>query len=245
MKVLILAAGYGTRLYALVKDTPKALLEINGRPLVNYILDKVKGIKGLNEVVLVTNNKFYEIFREWAGRQTGFKCPIRIVNDGTTTPEGRLGSIGDIEFALKEARITDDVLVVGGDNLFDYNILDYIAFAREKAPSVSLGLYDIGNLKEATKFGVVGLDKNAKVISFQEKPQKPPSTLVAMCFYYLPKSSLGLIHDYLIESTKSDTAGDYIRWLYQKHDVYGFKFTGKWYDIGSIEAYQEAQEKFR
>ena len=190
-------------------------------------------------------NKFYSIFKEWAKQQTDFGCDIRIINDGTTTPEGRLGSIGDIEFALKEARIEDDVLVVGGDNLFDYNITEYIEFAKAKSPAVSIGLYDVEDLKEATKFGIVGLDGSAKIISFEEKPEQPRSTLVAMCFCYFPQNSLGLINDYLVESTKSDTTGDYIRWLYQKSDVYGFKFTGKWYDIGSIEAYKEAQEKFR
>lgn len=244
MKALILAAGYGTRLYSLVKNTPKALLEINKRPLIDYILDRIKDINGLDELVLVTNDKFYSAFQKWANQQKAFSHGIRIVNDGTKTPEDRLGSIGDIEFALKEAQINEDVLVIGGDNLFDYNITEYIEFAKIKSPSVSIGLYDVGDLKEATKFGVVGLDDNAKIISFEEKPEEPQSTLVAMCFYYLPKNSLGLINDYLVESKKSDTTGDYIRWLYQKSDVYGFKFTGKWYDIGSVEAYKEAQEKF-
>jgi glucose-1-phosphate thymidylyltransferase len=244
MKVLILAAGYGTRLYPLVKDTPKALLEINNRPLVDYILDRIKDINGLDELLLVTNDKFCSVFQKWADQQTDFPHKIRIINDGTKTPDDRLGSIGDIEFALKEAQIDDDVLVVGGDNLFDYNINDYIESSKAKSPSVSIGLYDIGDLAEATKFGVVGLDEHSKIISFEEKPEEPHSTLVAMCFYYLPKNSLGLINDYLVESRKSDTAGDYIRWLYQENDVYGFKFTGKWYDIGSVESYKEAQEKF-
>ncbi|MBN1869460.1 MAG: nucleotidyltransferase family protein [Candidatus Omnitrophica bacterium] len=245
MKVLILAAGYGTRLYALGKDTPKALLRINDRPLVDYILDRVKDISGLDELILVTNEKFYSVFQKWADDQRAFPHAIRIINDGTKTPEERLGSIGDIEFALKDAQVNDDVLVVGGDNLFDYNISEFIKFARTKSPSVSIGLYDIGDLKEATKFGIAALDKEAKVVSFEEKPEKPPSTLVAMCFYFLPRNSLGLLNEYLIESEKSDTSGDYIRWLYQKHSVYGFQFTGKWYDIGSVEAYQEAQRKFK
>ena len=244
MKALILVAGYGTRLYSLVKNTPKALLEINKRPLIDYILDRIKDISGIDELILVTNDKFCSVFQEWADQQKAFPYGIRIINDGTKTSEDRLGSIGDIEFAFKAAQINDDVLVIGGDNLFDYNIAEYIEFAKAKSPSVSIGLYDVGDLKEATKFGVAGLDDNAKIVSFEEKPEEPRSTLVAMCFYYLPKNSLGLINDYLVESKKSDTTGDYIRWLCQKNDVYGFTFTGKWYDIGSVEAYKEAQEKF-
>ena len=245
MKVLILAAGYGTRLYSLIKDTPKALLEINEKPLINYILDRIVDLSGLNEVILVTNDKFYSIFKAWAQKQEEFPHPIKVVNDGTKTPEGRLGSIGDIEFALKQEKVNDDVLVIGSDNLFDYNIDDYVKFAQKKSPAVSIGLYDIGDPSEATLFGVVMLGKDEKVTSFEEKPQKPQSTLVAMCFYYLPKDSLGLVGDYLLESGKSDTAGDYIRWLVESDGVYGFKFVGKWYDIGSIEAYKEAQEKFK
>jgi len=244
MKVLILAAGYGTRLYPLVKDTPKALLEINKKPLINYILDRIVNLSGLNEVILVTNDKFSSHFQDWAQKQKTFPHPIKIVNDGTKTPEDRLGSIGDIEFALKQEKIDDDVLVIGSDNLFDYNIDEYITFAHVKSPAVSIGLYDINDLGTARQFGVVKLGENEKITSFEEKPQKPQSTLVAMCFYYLPKDSLGLIGDYLLECGKSDTAGDYIRWLVENSDVYGFKFVGKWYDIGSIEAYEEAQRKF-
>ena len=244
MKVLILAAGYGTRLYPLVKDTPKALLEINDKPLINYILDRIDDLNGLNEVILVTNDKFYSHFKEWAQKQGSFPHSIRVVNDGTKAPEDRLGSIGDIEFALKHSKIDEDVLVIGSDNLFDYNIDEYVLFAQKKSPSISIGLYDIDDLGAATRFGVVTLGNDNKIASFEEKPKKPRSSLVAMCFYYLPKNSLGLIGDYLLECGKSDTAGDYIRWLVGNNAVYGFKFIGKWYDIGSIEAYEEAQEKF-
>ena len=232
-------------MYALVKDVPKALLPIRERPLIDYIIDKIKPLDGLSEIIVVTNDKFYKTFQDWAAAKKDFSFPIRIVNDGTKTPETRLGSIGDMNFILKQGVVKSDLLIVGGDNLFDYNLDAYLKFARSKSPAASIGLYDIKNIEEATKFGVVELDKDSRIVSFEEKPQKPKSTLVAMCFYYLPKASLGLVAEYLSASAKSDTAGDYIRWLSEKKDVYGFKFTGKWYDIGSIESYQEAQEKFR
>lgn len=245
MKVLILAAGYGTRLHSLVKDTPKALLEINGEPLIHYILDKIGSLSGLNEIIVVTNDKFYAVFKDWAQTQKAYRCPITVVNDGTKTPEERLGSIGDIDFVLKKKHLEEDLLVVGGDNLFDYSLQAYVDFARSKSPSVTIGLYDIGNVKEAGRFGVVGLDGQNRVTSFEEKPLQPKSSLIAMCCYYLPQKSLRCVADYLVESGTSDTAGDYIRWLHQKNDVYGFKFCGKWYDIGSVETYKEAQKKFK
>lgn len=245
MKVLILAAGYGTRLYSLVQDTPKALLEINGEPLIHYILDKLESLPGLNEVIVVTNDKFYTAFTDWARNRKVYRCPITIITDGTKTPEERLGSIGDIDFIIKKKRLEDDVLVVGADNLFDYGLKEYVDFARSKSPCVTIGLYDVGDVKEARQFGVVGLDEHNKVTSFEEKPSEPKSSLIAMCCYYLPQNSLGLVADYLAESGTADTAGDYIRWLHQKKHVYGFQFCGKWYDIGSVETYKEAQEKFK
>ena len=243
MKSLILAAGYGTRLYPLVKDTPKALLEVNKKTLINHILDKIKTLDGLSEVIVVTNDKFYIHFEQWAQKQKGFPHRIHIVNDGTQTNEDRLGSIGDIDFVLKQENISDDLLIIGSDNLFDYNLADYLEFARQKAPEVTIGLYDIENFEEAKKFGVVQFNSSNKIISFEEKPQQPKSTLIAMCFYYLPKQSLDLVSQYLKESRKSDMAGDYIKWLLQRNDVYGFKFTWLWYDIGSVEDYREAQKK--
>ena len=244
MKVLILAAGYGTRLYSLVKDKPKALLEINNKPLINYILDRIGNLSNLTEVFIVTNEKFYAVFQEWADQQPVLPYAITIINDDTKSPEDRLGSIGDIDFSIKQERIDDDLLVIGSDNLFDFNIDEYIEFAQSKVSSVSIGLYDINDWKSAVNFGIVLLGEDHKIVSFEEKPEKPKSTLAAMCFYYLPKNSLCMVEDYLVETGKSDKAGDYIRWLCQKNDVYGFKFIGKWYDIGSVEAYKEAQEKF-
>ncbi len=245
MKVLILAAGYGTRLKELGENTPKALLPISGKPLINFILKTIEKLPGLNEVFVVTNDKFAGHFEKWSKEQKWLPYKITVVNDGTKTPETRLGSIGDIDFVLKQKKVQDDLLVVGGDNLFDFNIEEYIRFASKKNDCVSLGLYDIKDLSEAKLFGVVALDGSGKVTSFEEKPQQPKSTLIAMCFYYLPKSTLGLVADYLKDVGKSDTAGDYIRWLHKKTHVYGFQFSGKWYDIGSIEAYHEAQKAFK
>jgi glucose-1-phosphate thymidylyltransferase len=245
MKTLILAAGYGTRLKALGENTPKALLPINDKPLVEYILSRIEHLNGLNEVFLVTNDKFAPHFTQWAKELNGFKHPVSVINDGTLTPETRLGSIGDIDFVLKKTNMQDDLLIVGGDNLFDFNLADYIRFAQSKKDCVSLGLYDIKNLSEAKLYGVVATDGQGKVTSFEEKPAQPKSTLIAMCFYYLPKKTLPLVNAYLKDVGKSDTAGDYIRWLHKKSDVFGFKFDGKWYDIGSLESYHEAQKAFQ
>ncbi|HPN89079.1 MAG TPA: nucleotidyltransferase family protein [Candidatus Omnitrophota bacterium] len=241
MKILILAAGYGTRLYPLVKDTPKAFLDIQDKPLIAHVIDKIKIAPDLNEFLVVTNNKFFKAFDEWAKRQA---FNVRVINDGTETPEQRLGSIGDIQFVLKQHPFSDDLLVVGSDNLFNFNLEDFFKFAQKDKNAATIGLYDIQDISHAHQFGVVSIDKNKKIILFEEKPLHPKSTLIAMCFYYFPKSTLPFIAQYIKEEGKADRAGDYIKWVAEKHGAYGFTFSGKWYDIGSIEAYHDAQKNF-
>ncbi len=245
MKILVLAAGYGTRLQAIAKDTPKPLLPINQKPMLNFILDELSQIKGISEYVIVTNNKFYGQFTAWQQAQGELKNKIRIVNDGTNSNEDRLGSVGDMRFVWDREKELDDWLVVGGDNLFDFDLTSYIAMARAKAPAVTVGVYDIKDISQAHMFGIILMDKAGKIVSFEEKPSKPKSTLVTMCFYYFPKETLGFIQQFFKESSSSDAAGGYIKWLSEKKEVYGFQFQGKWYDIGSVESYYEAQSKFK
>lgn len=245
MQVLILAAGYGTRLYPLTINTPKPLLPCGHKPIINFLLDKVKDFRGLSRVSVITNDRFCKNFEDWAKENKSFKAPIEILNDGTTSPEDRLGAIGDIDFTLKKYGLKEDLLVMGGDNLFDYGLNDYIAACQKNSPKATIGLYDLGDVESAKKFGVVQLDNKGKVISFEEKPAAPKSTLIGMCLYYLPKDSLSLVSQYLSETKKSDTTGDYIKWLSQKEGVCGFTFRGKWFDIGSIEAYNQAQNEFK
>lgn len=245
MKVLILAAGYGTRLYPIVQNTPKPLLDIAGRPLVSYLMDKIRGLQGLSELILVTNNKFYGMFLLWAKQNKEFPVPITIINDGTQSPEDRLGSVGDIAYVIDNHVIDDDFFVLGGDNLFDYALDEFAAFARKKAPSVTIGLYDIQSRKDASRFGVVELGEGGHIQTFEEKPSHPKSTLIAMCSYYFPIESLALIKKYISATGQTDKAGDYIHWLVEKGNVYGFQFQGTWYDIGSLESLREAQEKFK
>ncbi len=245
MKVLVLAAGYGTRLYPIIKDTPKPLLEVADRPLIEHIIVRLNHLPDWDELLVVTNNKFTGHFEQWAAEQTVCPVPVRVVNDGTNTPDDRLGSVGDIHFSIDALGLDSDLLVIGGDNLFDYSLVDFVEFSRGKTPSVSIGLYDIGAAADATQFGVVEVDENRKIVSFEEKPAEPKSSLIAMCAYYFPRNTLGLVAQYLGQTEKADKAGDYIHWLAEQGPVYGYTFQGRWYDIGSLESYQEAQERFK
>lgn len=245
MDVLILAGGYGTRLKELGENTPKPLLEIQGRPLVEYTLDLISKESGVERVVMVTNDKFYDHFNVWkSSLQQSYPFSLHILNDRTTSPEDRLGSIGDIIFAVKEFGFCDDLLVIGGDNLFDFDLKPFFTFASRQETSVTMGCYDIGPNEDASQYGVLELNPERMLISFEEKPKNPKSSLIAMCVYFFPKKTLPLLDEYRRASQSLDKAGEYIQWLYKKNNVYGFQFSGRWYDIGSIDSYQLAQQQF-
>ena len=244
MKVLILAGGYGTRLYPVIKDTPKALLEVCGKTLIDHTVEKFSGIKGIDEIVVVTNAKFHGLLSTWAKNCIGNPFPITVINDGTHTPQERLGAIGDILFVLDRYQPPSDWVVAGSDNLFDYSLSDFFKFALTKSSAPTVGCYDLEDLKDATKYGVIELDSSGRMISLEEKPKSPRSSLISMCLYYFPVASLPFLRTFIDETKTPDTTGGYIQWLYKKTAVYGFKFRGKWYDIGSLESYNNAQANF-
>ncbi len=244
MKVLILAGGYGTRLYPVVKDTPKALLEVCGKTLIDHVLEKFYTVAGIEEVCVVTNDKFHHLLQQWAQKKNSAPFPIRVVNDGTRIPEERLGAVGDILFVFDREKQPVDWLVAGSDNLFDQDMAGFVRLSQSKAPHATVGAYDIHDLVLARKYGVMSLADDGLMTSLEEKPQEPRSSLISMCLYYFPVDVQPLIRRYVQETNSSDTTGGCIQWLYKKSPIYGFKFQGKWYDIGSLESYDDAQKNF-
>lgn len=243
MKALILAAGFATRLYPLTKEYPKPLLRVKNRPIISYIVDKLGRLDGLSEIIVVTNSKFMPHFRRWQ-KKLKVNKPLELIDDLTLSIKDRRGAIGDMCFAVNKGRVREDLLVVGGDNLFDGSLKEFASFCSGKRKPV-IGAYDIKDRNKAKKYGVVKLDRKNKLIDFQEKPKNPRSSLVAMCLYYFPKEQLGLIGEYLEHKVKNhDATGFYIQWLMKQTTVYGFVFSGRWYDIGSHQFYVEAKEKF-
>lgn len=241
MKALILAAGYGTRLYPLTKDTPKPLLKIKEKAILEYILNSLEEVRDIDEVYLITNNLFYEKFFEWAKNYKG-RVKIDVINDGTTSNENRLGAVRDIEFVLKKKHIKDDILVAGGDNLFDLDLKDFTGFALTKRPHSIVSVCDINYISKAHLYGIVKIDEEDRIVGFEEKPKEPKSTLAAMALYFFPKEVLNLISCYLKEEAQTDAPGFFIKWLSVKDKVFAYIFNGHWFDIGSIDSYEQAQE---
>jgi glucose-1-phosphate thymidylyltransferase len=244
MKALVLAAGYATRLYPLTMEYPKPLLKVGDRPIINYILGKLERIDALEEIFVVSNTKFIGRFRQWA---KVIKCSKRIslIDDLTRDYKHRRGAIGDMIFAIRKKRINDDLLVIGGDNIFDGTLSKFLQFAKAHRPHPLIGVFNIRKKEKAMHYGVVKLDKEMRLVAFQEKPEKPHSALVAMCLYYFPKRSLSFIKEYTETKTdKHDATGFYIDWLSKREKVYGYVFHGRWYDIGLPKIYKEASKTY-
>jgi glucose-1-phosphate thymidylyltransferase len=244
MKGIILAAGYATRLYPLTKDKSKPLLPIKDKPIIEYILDKLANIKDLDTVYVVTNDKFYNDYLQWS-QKNPFAKEIVIVNDKTLEDETKLGAIGDIDYVIKSQNINDDILIIAGDNLFNFNIESFLEKGYNVKPSASMGVYDIEDIKTASLYGIVAVNDTGLVVEFQEKPAEPKSTLAAVGIYFLPVDIARLIPDYLAEGNSPDQPGHFMTWLSKKGKLYGFPLTGDWYDIGSLESYEKANESYK
>jgi glucose-1-phosphate thymidylyltransferase len=245
LTLLILAAGYATRLYPLTQHTPKPLLPVAGRPVIEHILATTRSITDIHRVLLVTNNRFAADFNLWAGRYAAahhHTPPIRVLNDGSTSETDRLGAIGDIAFAIRSATIASELLVVGGDNLFDQPLDTFLAFARQHGPTV--GVFDVADPELVSQYAAVEVDPTGRVTGFEEKPSRPRTTLAAMCLYYLPADAIGVVAEYLAETGLPDQPGRLIQWLHTRRPVYAFQLRGRWLDIGSLEQLDRANREF-
>jgi glucose-1-phosphate thymidylyltransferase len=239
VKALILAAGYATRLRPLTDSIPKHLLSVGGRPMVDWIVDKIREA-GIDDVHLVTNGRFAKDFDQWSVGKD-----VYVHDDGTTTAEGRLGAIGDVRFVQMHADFDDDLLVIAGDNLFDYSLADYIRFWNTKGAASAVAVYDVGDRELAKQYGIVEVDADDRIVGFVEKPPDPQSTLSATATYLYSRRHAALIDTYLDEGQPPDQPGHFVAWLYQREPVYAYRIAGGWYDIGDAGQLLEADNRLR
>lgn len=241
MKAIILAGGYATRLQPLTDDLSKCLLPVGGKPMVDWILERIRDVEEIDEVHVVTNSRFAQDFRRWATDKDG----VTVHDDGTSTNDDRLGAVGDIAFTLQRARIDDDVLVVAGDNLFDYDLGDYVAFWRSKGAASAVAVHDVGELRLASQYGIVEVAGDDRIVDFIEKPADPPSTLAATATYVYHRDHVPLVERYLVEGNAPDQSGSFIEWLQSREPVYAYRFSGSWLDIGDREQLLAADNLLR
>lgn len=241
MKALLLGAGYGTRLYPLTKNTPKPLLPVGGKPILERILDKVFLLKDVDKIYLITNERFFSRYQGWLDGYRG-AVPIVLVNDGSTSNDDRLGAVGDIQFVVRSQKVRDDFLVIAGDNLLEFDLRGFARFFKKHGSSVALK--DLGPGSSISQYSAVTLDKQGKIIDFEEKPPNSKSTLISIGVYLFEKLDLARLKRYLEDGYSADQPGYFIQWLHRVTEVYGYVFTDPWYDIGDIDSYNKANEMY-
>ena len=245
MNILILAAGYATRLYPLTLNKAKPLLDVAGKPMVEWVVDNLAPIHGIRTVYIVTNNKFAADFQAWADAYNTRTATMRfkIVNDRSTSDTDKLGAIGDIHLVVNQEHLEDDdLLVVAGDNLFSEPLADFAE--KTKGREAVLATYDVGSLEAIKKYNNLTLDPDGKVTAFEEKPANPSGTITGIALYYFAKETVPLFNTYIAEGNNPDQPGRFIQWLYPRKSVYTYPVKGTWFDIGSKETLDEANQIF-
>ena len=245
MKAIILAAGFGTRLYPMTRDLPKALLEIGGKTILDHLMKKLEVLSAIDEVVVVTNGRFYQRFLNWQ-KTAPYSKFIRVLSNGVSDHEKSLGAVRDLFLGLRSGYCgSDDALVFCGDNHFDFPLGYVLLPALGHRESAFVGIYDIKDKALAREYGVVEMDDHHRITKFEEKPQRPDSALVSTAAYFFPRKAVGQVLEYISSQTATDKLGTFISWLVAREPVFAVRFRGRWFDIGDIASYKHAQERFR
>jgi len=244
MKAVILAGGFAKRMWPLTENQAKALLPVADKPIINHILEKLEETEDVKDIFISTNEKFESQFREWLATVETSKN-LKLVVECHDCEERKLGAIGGLKFLIDKENIEDDLLIIGGDNLFEFNLKNFVGYCNGCRDPV-VAFYDIGDIEKVrNKFGVALLDGNNYVQDFQEKPAEPKSTLISTCIYLIPREDLKLVDEYLTNDNNPDAPGFFFQWLKDKKAIRGFVFDEKWFDIGSFELYDAANKEFQ
>ena len=240
MKAVVLAAGYATRLRPLTDTWAKELLPVGGRPILDAIVESIASVEEVDGIHVVTNARKAPAFLEWArGRD------VHVHDDGTSSNDDRLGAIGDMQFVIDRERIDDDLLVIAGDNLFEFSLDEFMRFWRAKGEASAVAVRDVGSMELARQYGIVELDSDERIVDFVEKPDEPRSTLAATATYLYGRRHVPLVKTYLDEGNPPDQPGRMVGWLQRREPVYGWTFDAAWYDIGNTEQLLEADNRVR
>ena len=241
MKCLILAAGYATRLYPLTENFPKPLLDVGGKTILDWLVDDIHTAGLVDEFVVISNHKFAHHFDKWAATKT---MKVTVVDDGTDSNETRLGAVKDIQFAIDQLGLDDDMLVIAGDNVLDFSLTKFLNYAKEKSASCIMRYYEPEE-KKLVKCGVVEIDENDRILSMEEKPAQPKSHWCCPPFYYYTKADAKLVAKGIAAGCGTDAPGSYIAWLCTQTPVFAMEMPGKRFDVGNLESYNKIKEEYK
>lgn len=241
MKCLILAAGYATRLYPLTENFPKPLLKVGQKTILDWLVDDIHTCGAVDEYVLISNHKFAHHFEAWAKTK---EQKITVVDDGTDSNETRLGAVKDIWFAIDQLQLDSDMLVIAGDNVLDFSLTKFIAYAREKKTSCVMRYYEPDTVR-LRKSGVIAPDENDRILSMEEKPAQPKANWCCPPFYYYTREDARLVQKGIDSGCGTDAPGSYIAWLCGQTAVHAMEMPGSRYDIGNLESYETVKATYK
>lgn len=242
MKNIVIAAGYATRLGELTRNFPKPLLKIGESTILGRMLDDIDSIPEIDEHIIITNHKFAPIFEEWKEGLNYIK-PVTIVDDGTETNETRLGAVCDLLYAMDKLSVDDDMLVVAADNLLFFSFREFVDFAKAKGTSCIM-CHEQPSIEKLQRTGVVELDENMKVLGMEEKPQVPKSHWAVPPFYIYMKKDLDLVRHSVENGCGKDAPGNLAHYMVENTEMHAWEMSAGRFDIGSLDTYKEAVERF-
>ena len=241
MKCLILAAGYATRLYPLTEHFPKPLLDVGGKTILDWLVDDIHTAGLVDEFVVISNHKFAHHFDKWAATKS---MKVTVVDDGTDSNETRLGAVKDIQFAIDQLDLDDDMLVIAGDNVLDFSLTKFISYAKEKNTSCIMRYYEPQE-KKLVKCGVVEIDENDRIVSMEEKPAEPKSHWCCPPFYYYTRKDAELVAKGIEAGCGTDAPGSYIAWLCTQTPVFAMEMPGRRFDVGNLDSYNKIKNEYK
>lgn len=225
----------------MTKNFPKPLLEVAGKPILNWLIDDMAQTGLIDEYIVISNHKFAPIFEDWAAKKK--EVTIRVIDDGTTSNETRLGAVKDIQFAIEQLQLDDDLLVMAGDNLLSFSLSDFIRYAKDKEATCVMRYYEADE-ERLHKTGVAEVDDEGRILSMEEKPANPKSHWCIPAFYYYTREDSHLIQKGIESGCGTDAPGSFIAWLCGQTEVYAWEMPGRRYDIGNLGSYEEVQRTF-
>jgi len=224
---VILAGGKGSRLSSIVKDRPKILAEIQGRPFLTFLLDRLISV-GVKGVILCTGYRAEDVHRQIGETYQSLKVVY-------STESEPLGTAGALRNALPylSSRI---MIVINGDSFIEVDFKPYLKwfFKRDRKAALLLT-----NVKNAKRYGRVTVAEDDSVISFEEKADNDDGGLINAGVYILNKDLLTSIPPHTFYSLERDLLPKMIR-----HGLFGYRCNGKFIDIGTPESYHLADAFF-
>lgn len=266
MKAVILAAGYAKRLNSITNngEIPKTLLDINvhGKkmPILVYLLDKINQIKSIDEIIIITNNKYFEQILSVCGQYRSY-APISMYSDNSTSVENATGANRAIQLANHRIpeTYTDDILIMGSDNYFEFDLNEFVdtydyltSLSKSRINMIASKTYpDKDREFIAENFGILNVDELHRIVSLDEKPgiENLRSNIVSLAMYIINRDDLNLIDRYMIkyenDPKKRDSMGYFMSHLIKNTSAYAFEIPGRFCDIGTPQEYANLNEELK